>query len=197
VAQRFADQLVLSRGEFVVDHFKGSPFSRKGLLMDISYISATVVALNAAKDIAKAAVGIRDFNALASTVSQLNEQILKAQDSLFSHQSQLIALQEELRETKERLRLAEKVLEDRGRYELVELSRGVFVYRNKVGDGEALAGALHLLCQPCFDAGRKAVLMREETACAICHVCSLCRVKYLETEKPRTPRGGGTADWRT
>lgn len=165
--------------------------------MDISYISATVSALNAAKDIARAAVGIRDFNAIAVTVSQLNEQILKAQDSLFSHQSQLIALQEELREAKERLRLAEKVLEDRGRYELVELSLGVFVYRNKVADGEALAGALHLLCQPCFDAGRKVVLMREENASAICHTCPSCRVEYLEVKKPYAPRGGGGADWRT
>lgn len=165
--------------------------------MDISYISATVVALNAAKDIAKAAVGIRDFNALAATVSQLNDQILKAQDSLFSHQSQLIALQEELRETKERLRLAQEVLEDRGRYELVELSRGVFVYRSKGGDREAMAGAHHLLCQPCFDVGRKAVLMREESASAICHVCPLCRVEYLEKKNPQSLRGGGSADWRT
>lgn len=164
--------------------------------MDISYISATVVALNAAKDIAKAAVGIRDFNALAATVSQLNEQILKAQDSLFSHQSQLIALQKELGETKERLRLAEKVLEDRGRYELVELSIGVFVYRNKVDDGEALAGALHLLCQPCFDAGRKAVLMRDESADgSISHVCPLCRVVYVERESSHWARSG-SSDWR-
>lgn len=165
--------------------------------MDISYISATVSALNAAKDLARAAVGVRDFNAWAATVSQLNDQILKAQDSLFSHQSQLIALQEELREAKERLRLAEKVVEERGRYDLVELSPGVFVYRSNGGDRETMAGAHHLLCQPCFDAGRKVVLMRRESAGAIYHVCPLCRVEYLEEKKPYTPHRRGTSDWRT
>lgn len=151
--------------------------------MDVSFISATISALSAAKDIGKSAVGIRDFNALATTVSQLNDQILKAQDSLFAHQSQLIALQEELRQAMERLHLAEKVINDRGSYQLFELSAGVFVYRNKLVDGDAQPGIYHLLCQPCFDVGRKAVLMREETAGGICHVCPLCRVKYLEKKK--------------
>lgn len=165
--------------------------------MDISYISATITALSTARDIAKTAVGIRDFNAMAATVSQLNDQILKAQDSLFSHQSQLIALQEELREAKERLRLAEKVVEDRGRYQLVELSLGVFVYLSKSGEREDLAGTPHYLCQPCFDVGRKAVLLRDENASAISHVCPLCRVVYLEKKKPQhSLRAKRPANWR-
>ncbi|EXI76523.1 MAG TPA: hypothetical protein PK440_00680 [Candidatus Accumulibacter phosphatis] len=165
--------------------------------MDVSYIGATVSALSAAKDIAKAAVGIRDFNAWATTVSQLNEQILKAQDSLFSHQSQLIALQEELRKAKESLRLAEKLLEDRSRYELVELSAGVFVYRNKVLDVPSATHTevRHFLCQPCFDAGRKAVLIRHESHTTICHGCPLCHVEYLESTKKCTSDSRPAGHW--
>jgi hypothetical protein len=157
--------------------------------MDASFVGAAFASLSAAKEIGKAAIGIRDFNQMAATVSQLNEQILKAQDALFSHQTQLINLQDELLQAKEKLRIAEKVIEERGRYELFQLSQGVFVYRAKVGEEGLAAGAepIHYLCQPCFDGGKKSVLVRHDTATGFAHHCSLCKIAFRETTVPFRP----------
>ena len=152
-------------------------------MIDLSLIGAASSALSAARDIGKAAMGLRDFNAVATTISQLNEQIIRAQDALFSHQSQLLALHQELGEAKEKLRVAEKMLEDRGNYELFRLSDGVHVYRLKTNPGIVSAtrtNEVHYLCQPCFDAGRKAVLVRVESMLDITHCCPLCKTHYLE-----------------
>jgi hypothetical protein len=155
--------------------------------MDISLITAASGALNAAREIGKAAIGIRDSNQLAVTVSQLNDQILKAQDALFSHQSQLLAIQQELIQTQEKLRQAEKLIKDRGAYHLVALSPGVFVYgSNPVEDGADIQPA-HYLCQPCFDIGKTGILIRKETAAHITHGCPLCKTEYLEKMKPVQP----------
>jgi hypothetical protein len=154
--------------------------------MDFSLIAAASSAIGAAREIGRAAVGVRDFNQLAATVSQLNDQLLKAQDALFTHQAQLLGLQQELFQTKEQLRIAQQVVEERGRYELFEISRGMFVYRLKLSMEAGAPGAepVHYLCQPCFDRGVKNALIRREFANRVIHVCPSCRVEYLERELP-------------
>ena len=151
--------------------------------MDISLIAAASSAISSAREIGKAAIGLRDFNQLAVVMTQLNDQILKAQDSLFSHQTQLLALHEELIQTKEKLRCAEKMMEDRGSYELFPITNGVFVYRNNPGNGSGQSDptkVLHYLCQPCFDGGKKGVLVRLETPNGVSHTCPLCKTTYVE-----------------
>lgn len=154
--------------------------------MDMSFIAAASSALTVAREISRASIAIRDFNAMAGTVSQLNDQILKAQDALFSHQSQLLAMQQELFQAQEKLRIAEKVIAERGNYELVELSQGVFVYRLKPppSAGSGVSYHLHYLCQPCFDNGAKAVLYRRETGLGVSHSCPLCKISYQESSTP-------------
>lgn len=90
--------------------------------MDISLISAAAAAINAARDIGKAAVSIRDFNQMATAVAQLNEQLLKAQDSLFSHQGQLLSMQQEVFGLKDALRQKEAALAE-AQQEITELKK--------------------------------------------------------------------------
>ena len=78
--------------------------------MDLSLIGAATAALSAARDIGKSAIGLRDFNQVASAIAQLNEQLLNAQDSLFSHQTQLMAMQQEAFGLKDALRQKEASL---------------------------------------------------------------------------------------
>lgn len=78
--------------------------------MDLSLIGAATAALSAARDIGKSAIGIRDFNQVAAAIAQLNDQLLKAQDSLFIHQSQLLAMQQEVFTLKDALRQKDAAL---------------------------------------------------------------------------------------
>jgi hypothetical protein len=135
-------------------------------MIDFSFIGAATTSLSAARDIARSLIEIRDFNHLATIVSSLNEQILKAQDSLLAHNAQLFTLQQENFELANKLARAEEKLADRGRYTLVEISDRTFVMglNKRI---EAIAQDLvngleinHYLCQPCFDKGIKAVLKR-------------------------------------
>jgi hypothetical protein len=161
--------------------------------MDFSTISAAASSISIAKDLLRAVVGIRDFNEIALAVSKLNDQLLNAQDSLFKHQTQLLALQEQHFETTQKLRKAEEALAERGRYSLFALSEGVMVYRvnltpmdGQVGD-PVTTEPLHYVCQPCFDKGIKVVLQRIDHSLSTTHFCSNCRQNYLETTKPYTP----------
>lgn len=155
--------------------------------MDLSIISAAAASLTAARDLGRAAMGVRDANLIAGTLTQMNDQILRAQDALFSHQAQLLALHEKLAHTQQQLRLAQEVVEQRSRYQLVELSLGVFVYRSKLGKSLATGHGepLHYVCQPCLDVrGQKAVLIRYESMIEVTHRCPLCQTQYLESTSP-------------
>lgn len=158
--------------------------------MDVSLISAAATALGVAKDLGKAAIGVRDFNQMATTVAQMNEQLLKAQDALFGHMVDMSKLQQEHAEALDELRAIKKLLAERGRYALFEISEGVFVLRVKPGehighDGNPLpAEPDHYVCQRCFDKGIKSILVRTESSLDVCHVCHECNVEYREFRKP-------------
>lgn len=162
--------------------------------MDLTLITAAVNAINVSKDLAKAAIGVRDFNEMAPVVAGLNDQLLKAQQALFAHNAQLLALQHEQFETAKELAKAKEALAEKGRYSLVELSRGIFVYRvnvapvgSHVGD-PVRAEPLHYVCQPCFDKGIKVVLQRVESAGGVGHRCSGCKNVFTEIEIPYAPQ---------
>lgn len=148
--------------------------------MDLASISTAVSALKAAKDIGQAAVAFRDFNQAAGAIAQINEQLLKAQDSLFTHNAQLMELQQQHFEAREELRKLKEALAEKARYTLFEISPGEFVYRSDVvpqqgGSGEpGAAQPLHYLCQTCFDKGSKSVLQKPGDRL----YCPLCKTAY-------------------
>lgn len=177
--------------------------------MDFSMIGAATSAITASKELAKAAIGIRDFNEIAPKIAELNNQLLKAQDALFTHQAQLLTLQNEQFETAKELAKLKEALAQKGSYSLFELSAGVLVYRVNISPVEghvsdpASTQPLHYVCQSCFDKGIKVVLKRVETWQAVGHYCSGCKENYLESKKPsavrapaaRTPSTRWATDW--
>lgn len=175
--------------------------------MDISLLEGAFVSLNLAKEMGKAALGLRDFNEMAPALGRLNDQLLKAQDALFAHNAQLLALQNEKFETAKQLAELKEALAQKGRYSLVELSLGIFVYRANFTpvDGHVSdpvsAQPIHYLCCACFDKGVKVVLRRVEYAHAVTHCCSGCKEYFLETRKPRLEapqrQGPGSDEWKT
>lgn len=161
--------------------------------MDFSSLTAMTSAISLSKDLASAALGVRDFTKIAPIISELNNKLLAAQSSLLVDRQALLALQEEKLEMTEKLRKMEESLAERERYTLIELSTGVFVQRvnatpvdGHVGDPIA-AEPLHYVCQPCLSRGFKVVLQRQERGNAIVHYCSGCKAIYLEKHKPTSP----------
>lgn len=152
--------------------------------MDHTLISTARKALAAAIDMGLVAIKMRDFNAMASALTKVNEQLIHAQDALLSHHAQFSALNEKLLHTTKELAIAHHVIAQRGNYELVSLSLGVFAYRLKQtpSGGPTLGEPVHYVCQPCLDKGIKAVLVRRQSAVSISHVCTLCSTEYLERE---------------
>ncbi|AOY96880.1 hypothetical protein BKK79_35905 [Cupriavidus sp. USMAA2-4] len=156
--------------------------------MDFSLLSGAATAITIAKDVGRAAIGIRDANQLAAVISQMNEQLLKAQDALFSHNAQLLALQQDHFEACQKLRELEKTLLDRRRYALFEITQGSFVYRADAQPVPGEAGEpsvtepVHYVCQRCFDGPQKSkVVLRYQPTSAYVAVpywiCPACDAK--------------------
>lgn len=150
--------------------------------MDASLITAALGSIRAAKDLATAAVGVRDWNLVAVELSKLNEQLLRAQDALFAHNAQLLELQQDLFDTKNQLRQANEALLEKGRYQLTETARGAWAYRSatpsnpaELGTEKAANARTHFVCQPCFDSGKKVVLQAGVTLDGTVLWCPVCK----------------------
>ena len=154
--------------------------------MDFSLLAAAGSAITSARELGKAAIGIRDFNQMATTITQINDQLLKAQDGLFAHNAQLNALQQENFCMANRLRELEEKMKERGRYTLVEITDRTFVLGLKDREQLAAENLLesgitephHHICQPCFAKGIKSVLQKSVFYGAVSLECPLCKEKF-------------------
>ncbi len=149
--------------------------------MDFSVVTAAMSALTTAKTLGQTLVGLRDFNESAAVVAQLNGELLRAQESLFSLSGQLNELQQENFRTAQELRDLRERLTDRARYALHDIANGVFVYRSNGLTAEGDREPVHYLCQPCFDKGTKAVLIGGISVNRVeNHVCPVCKTIYYK-----------------
>lgn len=177
--------------------------------MDLSLVSSAVASINAAKEIGKAALGLRDFNQMAAKISEMNASLLDAQNSLFTHNAQLLALQQDYFEATKELAEAKEALAEKGRYALFEIVPGSFAYRadarpTGTHDGNPVpAEPEHYICQPCFDGPdrRKAVLRLHPTTQYVigwwhCPVCNT-DIRLPGQAQPINARrgGGGSNSW--
>ena len=149
--------------------------------MDFSLIPAALSSIKAAKDIGGAALALRDWNLLAVEISKMNDQLIKAQDAIFSHNAQLLDIQQRLFESTEKLRRAEETLAERGRYSLVQVGNLTWVYRESISPSLARSDGKtpdppHYVCQACFDNGRKVVLQYMDGSFGQTLDCSVCKV---------------------
>lgn len=157
--------------------------------MDLESIGIAWKALGAAKDLGTALIELRDFNQIATTTAKLNEEILKAQQSLFLAQAKMFELQTQCENAAKENGELRKRLEQRAAYELIELSRGVFVYRLKLIDHGVDGGVhanepVHHVCQACMDGkGLRSILQRVPGGGTYGLRCNECRVDYPTDER--------------
>lgn len=151
--------------------------------MDITSITAAFSAVKAAKDLGATLIELRDFNQVASTVTELNRKLLEAQEGIFSAQSKMLELQSEHFEVLNKLRKLEEGLQQRRRYELVELYAGNLAYRLKPPehrqDEIAVHGdePIHYACQPCMETKCVRAILVKKTAILgpVYFECPLCK----------------------
>lgn len=136
--------------------------------MDFSLISGSLSSLATLVELGKAAVGLRDATQVTTIVAQMNDQVLAVQVNLYRHQAELMELQQKYHAAQQELRDLRAKESERSRYELVEPFSGTFVYqlKNSVG-GEPS----HMLCQVCFDAGKKSILQNGNGSYIHCRLC--------------------------
>lgn len=157
--------------------------------MDLSSITTAFTAIDLVRRGLSAAIEVRDFNQAAAELAKLNEALLSAQAALLAQNSALFELQREKFETAEKLRKMEEALAERGRYSLVEITPGGFAYRVNLAPQQGGASEpgstepMHYLCQPCFDAGKKAVLQRQAAWGSVHARCPSCALEVDTGER--------------
>lgn len=153
--------------------------------MDPSLVAAIATALSTAQKLLSGAVKLRDNNLIGQAVADANDQLLKAQQDLFTHNAEMMKLQQEHFEVREQLQRMKAANAERDRYSLQELDKGVFAYGLKAPEaGEPL----HYLCQPCFDKGTKSVLQDRDNFGAVTLKCPVCQNEYRSGRKKPYPR---------
>lgn len=164
--------------------------------MDLSLIGAAASAISAAKDIGRAAVGIRDANLIAGELTRMNDQLLTAQEALFRHNSQLLELQQQHFDATRELRELKTVVTERAAYVLAEICTGSWAYAERAArQGEQYPPPY--LCQPCYDQGVKAFLRHSPPATGRnskwqCPVNEKHIIDVIGSAKPMPPLRRGT-----
>lgn len=161
--------------------------------MDFTLIPAALSSIRAAKEIGSSALALRDWNLVAAEIGKLNEQLITAQESLFSHNAQLLELQQQVFTLTERARKAEDALAERGQYKLVEIGKRTWAYEHTPSSRKTEdVGVAHYVCQSCFDNGRKVVLqyfdstVGETMDCPVCKVSIYVGPEFLKNEQARS-----------
>lgn len=123
-------------------------------------IQSAIASLGMLRTIGAALVAERDRQKAAAIEIQYTDQILELQASLLNVFGAANQQAEALRTATERVRELEAEQRERKRYELVEPVAGFFAQRLRSATelSERANEPVHMLCQACFDGGRKAVL---------------------------------------
>lgn len=141
-------------------------------------LSMLITTLAQAKGFVELLVAERDRQKAAAIHIQLTDQITKAQLSLLEAINAAGQQAEALAVARERVRQLEAQQRERERYQLVELAAGLGIFGYGLRPAAELAERAnepaHFLCQPCFDTGRKAVLIQGEFAGSRTWRCPVC-----------------------
>jgi hypothetical protein len=161
------------------------------------WLDAIMSPLNAAGDVAKGLVDIRDTVKFGEAVIKLQGQILAAQRGAITAQARETEMADEIRSLRERVVKMEAWEAERDRYRLEELPPGVFVLTLK--PEKANGEPPHKICQTCYQRGKKSILHAGEpnsgTYDLKCHECgATLQVGHWKPD-PLPPRRGGGSPW--
>ena len=129
--------------------------------MDMGSITAAIGGLQAATDIAKSMVGVRDTAIIQSKTIELQSAILAAQSSAITAQSEQFTLLERVRDLEKEVAGVEAWGAEKQRYTLHEPQPGIFTYILKEEEGATEPN--HQICANCCDIHKRKSIMQMET----------------------------------
>ncbi|MCB7560510.1 MULTISPECIES: hypothetical protein [Klebsiella] len=139
-------------------------------------VNALLSSLTSIGTIGKALIDERDRQKLASLQIDLSNKIIEAQSELAQVLGTVIEQQRLIPVLEQRIRELEAADAEKASYQLSKLGTvGEFFAYALRADAEPLKGRCetpHFLCQPCFDTGKKAVLIGNGDGyweCPVCH----------------------------
>lgn len=124
----------------------------------IEHLPLAISSLNAAKEVASALVGIRDFDKISSATIELKSHILKTYDHILSEKERISALQAKIDELEKECSRLKDWSTEKEQYSLREVGSGNFAYVRKDFTGN-LAQAQKLCCN-CYDKTIKSTLQQ-------------------------------------
>ena len=129
-------------------------------MVDMGSIVAAIKGLQAAGDIAKAMLELRETSAIQGKVIQLQSAILSAQQSAITAQSDQFSLLEQVRGLEAELAKAKDWEHQKQRYALDSPFTGSALYalKKEMSNGEPA----HYLCSVCFENGKRSIMQNAE-----------------------------------
>ncbi len=148
-----------------------------GGLMDFSALVSAVGGAKTAVELVKTAIAARDQAKAEEAITDVKRNLSTAYDSLLAVSQQSLELVQKLATAQEKIQSLEKEknslqseIEERDRYVLADIGRGVIAYVLKEGDQRG--DTPHRLCQPCMTKGHKSVLQPYGRHSKVkCHAC--------------------------
>lgn len=153
--------------------------------------SALLTSLATIKDLGSALLRERDQQKAATIQIDLSEKVIQAQAQLSQVLAAVIDKDHTIQILRDQVRALEQAQNERGRYALHRLGDGsegdYFVYKLRAPADltERADEPEHVVCQTCFDAGKKSVLVHNGDGYWFCHLCEKGR-----QVSPRAPVRG-------
>jgi hypothetical protein len=132
--------------------------------MDFSLIAGALSGITNGLTFARAAIEVRDFVKAGAAIADVMQKLLDLQTQVIASNGAFMELQKQHAALTQTVRELEEQAAERGRYELFELTPGVFVYRLQLSphttrtDNPGSPEPMHYLCPRCFDQKTKAIL---------------------------------------
>jgi hypothetical protein len=125
-------------------------------MVDMTAIGVVANSLNAAVNITKAMIDLRDWSTVQSKVIELQRTILEAQGGMFAANEERSALIQRVRDLEKEVTELKAWNTEKENYELKSVYIGAFAYLPK--PNLANAEPPHWLCATCYQNGKKSLL---------------------------------------
>lgn len=145
-------------------------------MVDLTSIATVTSSLNAAVNIAKAAVGLRDAELLRAKVLEMQGEISAALGGACAAQMDQLTLIDRIRNLESQIADLEAWAAKEERYELYQWPVGSFTCRQK--HGVQPLKVAHEVCTNCFEHKRLSVLQPSQESWYVTLFCPECRTHF-------------------
>ncbi len=129
-------------------------------MSEIALLTGAMTSLNAAMNIAKGLISVRDIATIQGKVIELQTEIMSAQSSALSAQSEQFTMLDRIRELEKEVADLKAWSHERSRYELKPIGDAGVVYMLKTE--ERGSEPPHWICQNCYQDGHAIALAKAE-----------------------------------